>query len=411
MPTGKRKPRRVTGQEPLSYMGVEATTPPQVITSGRYDPTVNNYNFDLGTIWVNWSTNDAFILVNIEGNVAEWVKINNQDLTVNGDTGSAVSVDDEINIIGNAVLETTGSGDTLTIGHTSAIDGQLIIAATGLDPAWATVTSSDGTITITGGANTLDITRTGGGGTTDFITDAGTANSVGSQINIYGGTNINTAGAGMTVTVNLDNTVTLSGKLTASDLQGTNLTTGVLSSDVVGDITSSAGTNGQLFIGSTGAAPAWANLTSTSGSIVITEGANSIDLDSISDDIEDITSNASGASPTAYTLQLSDLGKFILFTSAGVGPNFDIVVEIPPNSSVAFPIGSKITVVKVQNAGNLWFKQGAGVTIKGAPLASAATIIISPGNTEGQAFLTKTGTDEWYITGGDISGSANPPPY
>lgn len=39
------------------------------------------------------------------------------------------------------------------------------------------------------------------------------------------------------------------------------------------------GTNGQLLIGATGATPAWANLTSTVGAIVITNGANTINLE------------------------------------------------------------------------------------------------------------------------------------
>ena len=42
-------------------------------------------------------------------------------------------------------------------------DGQILIAATGADPAFASVTSSDGSITITPGANSLDITSAGGG--------------------------------------------------------------------------------------------------------------------------------------------------------------------------------------------------------------------------------------------------------
>jgi hypothetical protein len=291
MARGKRRPRRVTGQQPLSYLGVEATTPPQVITTGS-DPGGNDTTYDLGTIWVNFQDDIIWMLVDITSNVASWVRVDNVEFVVNGNTGSATSVDEEMNIVGEAVLTTTGSGATLTIGHTAAADGQLIIGGSGVVPAWGTVTSSDGTITITGGQNTLDITRTGGGGTTDFITDAGTANSVGSQINILGGTNINTAGAGMTVTVNLDNAVTISGKLTASDLKATNLTTGFLEADSNGDISNSEGTDGQLIIGATGAAGAWANITSTSGTILITEGTNTLNIES----------TAGLASPYAYAL-------------------------------------------------------------------------------------------------------------
>ena len=49
----------------------------------------------------------------------------------------------------------------------------------------------------------------GGGGTTSFDTDSGTATPAAGVITIAGGTNINTSGAGSTVTINLDNIVSL----------------------------------------------------------------------------------------------------------------------------------------------------------------------------------------------------------
>lgn len=65
-----------------------------------------------------------------------------------------------------------------------------------------------GDITVTGnpGTSTLTISFTG---TLDltFHTDAGDATSVGGEINVLGGTNINTAGAADTVTVNLDSDI------------------------------------------------------------------------------------------------------------------------------------------------------------------------------------------------------------
>jgi hypothetical protein len=49
----------------------------------------------------------------------------------------------------------------------------------------------------------------GGGGTTSFNTNSGTATPAAGVITIDGGTNINTSGAGSTVTINLDNIVSL----------------------------------------------------------------------------------------------------------------------------------------------------------------------------------------------------------
>ena len=397
MPTGKRKPRRVTGQEPLSYMGVEATTPPQVITSGRDDPTVNNYNFDLGTIWVNWSTNDAFILVNIEANVAEWVRINNQNLTVNGNTGSAVSVDDVIYIVGSGVLETSGTGSTLTIEHTSASDGQLIIGELGGDPAWGNLTSSGGTMDITEGPGTLNIDiKSGFLGAQDFATDSGTATITGNTITIAGGTNINTAGAGSTVTINLDNDVVLAGNLTAVDadftnLQVTSLGTGFLESDASGNVSNSEGTDGQLIIGATGAAAAWANLTSTGGTMQITGGANTLNIESI----------AGLASPYIYTY--ADWG--------GGGPVNPVTDTSEDGTTVLMTKGTGVQSSTTALPGS-WVSEGVigtgGNNLSGVHIASGgATVCVAsqngaaPGNFTIIHATSPTGTYTSYsIVGG-----------
>ena len=91
-----------------------------------------------------------------------------------------------------------------------------------------------------------------GDGATSFPTDVGTATEVGGDLNIVGGTNINTAGAGNTVTVNLDNAITLAGNIISS----------------AGNIVATAGA---LNAGTTVAAGT--GITSTTGNIVATAGA------------------------------------------------------------------------------------------------------------------------------------------
>jgi len=316
MARGKRRPRRVTGQEPLSYLGVEATTPPQVITA-RQDPTANDNTFDLGTIWVNYTDDIIWMLVDITSNVASWVRIDSAELTVNGNTGSAETVNFEMDIVGEGVLTTTGAADTLTIGHTAASDGQLIIGATGALPAWASVTSSGGTITITAGANTLNIDIAGGYlGAQVFHTDSGDATVTGNEITIAGGTNINTSGAGSTVTVNLDDDITVH-SVTATDLGA-----GFLEATAGGLIQNSEGTDGQLIIGATGAPAAWANVTSAAGTILITEGANSLNLEATSglaapyDFVYTETGAGFSGTPTCVT---SDDTYFIVATTTTPG--------------------------------------------------------------------------------------------
>jgi hypothetical protein len=60
--------------------------------------------------------------------------------------------------------------------------------------------------------------------------------------------------------------------------QHTSLGIGVMQTNASGVVSSSAGSNGQLIIGSTGSAPAWANLVSSGGSVVFTTGPNTLDL-------------------------------------------------------------------------------------------------------------------------------------
>lgn len=75
-------------------------------------------------------------------------------------------------------------------------------------------------VTIDSVTGQLGVTAGGGAGTTTFDTDSGTATESGGAITIAGGSNINTSGAGSTVTINLDNTVSISGSFTAGTTAG-----------------------------------------------------------------------------------------------------------------------------------------------------------------------------------------------
>jgi hypothetical protein len=92
-------------------------------------------------------------------------------------------------------------------------------------------------------------------------------------INIVGTQGITTSGSGATVTVTLTNPVTV-------PHGGTGQTTLTQNGVVFGNAASAAGitaagTNGQVLIGSTGGAPAFATITGTNG-ITLTPGANSL---------------------------------------------------------------------------------------------------------------------------------------
>ena len=102
------------------------------------------------------------------------------------------------------------------------------------------------------------------------------------------------------------------------------------------------------------------------------------------DALEKITENEQTGN---YTLVLTDNLKLVTVTTAGAS-----ALTVPPNSSVAFPIGAVIMVCQ-GGAGTVTITAGAGVTINSVDSALALT---------GQwatCTLIKRATDTWLCTG------------
>ena len=99
--------------------------------------------------------------------------------------------------------------------------------------------------------------------------------------------------------------------------------------------------------------------------------------------IADTTINAQTAS---YTLVLADKNKLV---EMGVGSGNTLTV--PPNSSVAFPVGSTITILQT-GAGQCTLTAGAGVTVNGTPGLKLRT-------TWSSATIIKRATDTWVALG------------
>lgn len=91
-----------------------------------------------------------------------------------------------------------------------------------------------------------------------------------------------------------------------------------------------------------------------------------------------------------YTLALNDAGATI-YHSSGTAHTW----TVPPNSSVAFPIGTAIVLVE-DGVGNITVSPGAGVT---QILAGNATTGARTMTQFGEATELKVGTDEWYLSG------------
>jgi hypothetical protein len=90
---------------------------------------------------------------------------------------------------------------------------------------------------------------------------------------------------------------------------------------------------------------------------------------------------------TAYTAVLADADSMVRFTNASA-----VTFTIPPNSSVAFPVGSFIEIVQ-SGAGAVSVAAGSGVTInsRSADLTLAGQYAV--------AFVKKVATDTWIMNG------------
>ena len=90
----------------------------------------------------------------------------------------------------------------------------------------------------------------------------------------------------------------------------------------------------------------------------------------------------------AYTLVLADASKLVECANAAA-----ITLTVPPNSSVAFPVGTVVHVAQA-GAGQVTVAAGVGVTIKKPASLNARSF-----GPEAVLSLAKTGTDTWRLFG------------
>lgn len=191
-------------------------------------------------------------------------------VTINLDNDVTLATGLTLSGLGDGVMQVNGVG---LVTATKGTDGQILIDATAGAPVWANITSSGATVSVNNVASNieLEIAATGTLQRLGADTGAGAVTLTGT-VNVLGGDNINTSGAGSTTTVNLDNSITLAGGLILSASGA-----GVLQNSGAGVISSSNGTDGQLLIGSTAGVPSWANITSTT--LTVTNGPGTINIE------------------------------------------------------------------------------------------------------------------------------------
>lgn len=230
------------------------------------------------------------------------------------DTGSAVPLVGVIDLEGGTNINTSAAGNTVTVNldNTISVSGS-ITSGTGLVATTGGLTATAGGLTITAGTITTPFTSYGAlvsntsgvvtdaaatsgyvltgntaslptfkavtaiGVVTELSTDSGNALPSSGVIEIHGGSNINTSGSTNIVTVNLDNTVSVSGSVTAgtgvvataggltATAGGLTVTAGTITtpftsygalvSNTSGVITDTAATSGYVLTGNTGSIP------------------------------------------------------------------------------------------------------------------------------------------------------------
>ena len=127
-----------------------------------------------------------------------------------------------------------------------------------------------------------------------------------------------------------------------------------------------------------------------------TQGLTTITLDTLTNKTltsPTITYAINAQTGTTYTTVLADASQIITSSNASA-----VTITIPPNSSVAYAIGSSITVISI-GVGLTSFAQGSGVTIASTGATSTAPTIRAR---HGSATCIKTATDTWQVVG-DLS--------
>lgn len=405
---------RLSGRNPLAYLGVEALTPPNMITS-PVSPTAESRNANVGDYWLNTTNSNLYILASLSDMIATWVLIHSTVSSIDfvTNSGTAIPAANIINLFGGTGITTSASGNTIDVilstpvsianGGTNAtsmtnsngvvyFNGTSLVTTTvgtagqiltsqgvGMPPHFAANTASStfnadsGSATPSAGVITLhgtgDITTSATGSTVTFAgagvttvnTGSGSATASSNAITIAGGTGIATTGSGSTVTI---------------------AATGALTQTFAAD----SGT----------ATPSAGTITMAGGSNISTSAAGST-----------VTYNVSGA--TNHAVQVGNAGGSL--TSLTVGTNGQVLLgSTAANPSFVTPTaGTGLSITT--NASTLQYALSTPVSVPnggtGATSFTAHSILLGEGTsaisalgaaTNGQLPIGSTGADPVLAT-------------
>jgi hypothetical protein len=128
---------------------------------------------------------------------------------------------------------------------------------------------------------------------------------------------------------------------------------------------------------------------------LVSQGATAIAALGSAIDTNVATVTLRDVAATSDTFVLADLkNKLIRYSSTS-----NVAVTIPLNSSVAFPTGAVINVIKTGATGTITIAGAGGVTVTSAALVSASPTITAQWKA---ATCIKVATDSWYVVGGIV---------
>jgi hypothetical protein len=137
----------VSPQNELSYLGVIAQNPANTIKASRAPVSTagGDYQFPVGTQWIDTVGLASYILVNVLGTTGTW-------LPAGGAAGIVATVNGLAPVLGNIVVAGTASQITATsAGHTVTLSTPAAFVGPGSVRATTTLTATLGAITATNG--------------------------------------------------------------------------------------------------------------------------------------------------------------------------------------------------------------------------------------------------------------------
>ncbi len=396
-----------------------------LLASATGDPLFSRITSTGGTLTFQAGPNS----LNIDVNVGLITFFNILQVS-NGGTGLTVLTSHGILI---------GEGSSSIHVTPAGTNGQLFLGATGADPQFATVTSTGNTLTFTFGPNSLniDIVQTH---PLLILATTGTATPAGGFLNLLGSTPITTIASGSTLNIQLDTSGTFFNPVQVKN-GGTGVSILTTYGVLIGEGSNSVhvtlpGTDGQLLLGTTGADPQFATITSIGQTLSFTVGPNTLDININPSQMTYPTPLPifdGGLGRTVLTLYGVLLGegslpvhvtaagtngqvliaatnadpKFATITSSGrtltfiAGPNtLNIEISLSITLPAVFPVSQGGTGRTVLTTYGVLIGEGSGLVNVTAP------------GTDGQALIAATGLDPKFATisstGGTFSFSFGP---